>query len=233
MMYFDGVPEEVRRSLPDNTTEYMRPLPGAARMYPETDVPPIRITQEHLQELHPPEKPSEKRQRLSKQYHLNEEQIQQLLSSGYEDVFEKYVTNYPGLDNVILRTYINTFAELQKEGIDTQNIDETTLTKVFSALQEGRFAKEAVPQILSYLCVHPMVPVEEAILGCGIKPISEEEIIQVIHTVISERKDFVKQKGTNVVGPLMGLVMKQLRGKADGQLINKLLLQEIEKVISS
>jgi len=78
-----------------------------------------------------------------------------------------------------------------------------------------------------------MVTIEEAILGCGIKPVSEEEIIQVIHTVISERKDFVKQKGTNAVGPLMGLVMKQLRGKADGQLINKLLQQEIEKVISS
>jgi glutamyl-tRNA(Gln) amidotransferase subunit E len=233
MMYFDGVPEDVRRGLPENTTEYMRPLPGAARMYPETDVPPIRITQKQLQELHRPEKPSEKQQRLSKQYHLHEEQIHQLLSSGYEDCFEKYVTRYPGLENVILRTYINTLVELQKEGIPTQNIDETTLNTVFSALREGRFAKEAVPQILSYLCVHPMVPVEEAILGCGIKRIREEEIIQLIHTVLSERKDFVKQKGTNAVGPLMGVVMKQLRGKADGQLINKLLLQEIEKVISS
>lgn len=233
MMYFDGVPEEVRRSLPDNTTEYMRPLPGAARMYPETDVPPIRITQEHLQELHIPEKPSEKRQRLSKQYHLNEEQIHQLLSSGYEDDFEKYVTRYPGLENVILRTYVNTYAELQKEGIDTPNIEETTLTKVFSALQEGSFAKEAAPQILQYLCVHPTTSLEEAILCCGFKPAGEKEIIQVIQKILAERKDFIEQKGPNAAGPLMGVVMKQLRGKADGQLISKILLQEIEKIISS
>lgn len=233
MMYFDGVPEEVRRSLPDNTTEYMRPLPGAARMYPETDVPPIRITQEHLQELLIPEKPSEKRQRLAKQYHLNEEQIHQLLSSGYEDDFEKYVSRYPGLENVILRTYINTIAELQKEGIDIQTIDETTLITVLSALQEGKFAKEAAPQIIQYLCVHPTASLEEAILSCGFTPASQEEIIQVIHTIITERKDFVKQRGTNAVGPLMGVVMKQLRGKADGQLISKILQQEIEKVISS
>jgi glutamyl-tRNA(Gln) amidotransferase subunit E len=110
MMFFDGVPEEVRRSLPDNSTEYMRPLPGAARMYPETDVPPVRVTQERLQKIILPEKPAEKRQRLFNQYNLNEEQINQLLSSGYEDDFERLVSQFPDLKSVILRTYLNTFS---------------------------------------------------------------------------------------------------------------------------
>src|SRR5207249_2208227 len=38
----EGVPPETREPRPDGTTVYSRPLPGKARMYPETDVPPIR-----------------------------------------------------------------------------------------------------------------------------------------------------------------------------------------------
>jgi len=41
-----GIPEETRAANPDGTTKYMRPRPGSARMYPETDIPPIRITSE-------------------------------------------------------------------------------------------------------------------------------------------------------------------------------------------
>src|SRR5213594_2675074 len=54
-----GVPPETREPRPDGTTEYSRPLPGKARMYPETDVPPIRVTMERLRRIreHLPEKP--------------------------------------------------------------------------------------------------------------------------------------------------------------------------------
>jgi glutamyl-tRNA(Gln) amidotransferase subunit E len=233
IMYLKGVPEEVRRSLPDNTTEYMRPLPGAARMYPETDVPPVRITSERLHRIHLPEKPNEKRQRLFHQYNLNQEQINQLLSSGYEDDFEKYATQFPDLKSVILRTYFNTFAELENEGIKVEDIDEKKLKAAFSALQEGRYAKEAVPFILKYLFIHSNSSVEDAIQGCGLRKTGKEEMAEVIRRIISERKDFVKEKGINAQEPLMGLVMKELRGKADGKLISKTLQDEILRFISS
>jgi glutamyl-tRNA(Gln) amidotransferase subunit E len=233
IMYLEGVPEEVRRSLPDNTTEYMRPLPGAARMYPETDVPPVRITSDRLHRIHLPEKPTEKRQRLSNQYNLNSEQINQLLSSGYEDDFENYATQFPDLESVILRTYLNTFAELENEGFNIENIDEKMLKTAFSALQERRYAKEAVPSILKYLLTHYNSSVDDAIQGCGLNPIGEKEIVEVIRRIISERKDFVKERGANAHEPLMGLVMKELRGKADGKLISKMLREEILRFTSS
>ena len=213
MMYFDGVPEEVRRSLADNTTEYMRPLPGAARMYPETDVPPVRITLERLHTIQLPEKPLEKRQRLSLQYNLNEEQLTQLLSSGYEDDFERYAAQFPGLENVILRTYLNILPELVKQGIQKETISEDLLTTVFFALKQGRYAKEALPAILRYLLIHPTTSLKDAVEECGLlHPLDEEEISQVVHTIVAQRRDFVKEKGIDSIGPLMGLVMKQLRG---------------------
>ena len=41
---------EVRNALPDGTTEFLRPMPGAARMYPETDVPLLKISRELINE---------------------------------------------------------------------------------------------------------------------------------------------------------------------------------------
>jgi glutamyl-tRNA(Gln) amidotransferase subunit E len=202
-------------------------------MYPETDVPPVRITKERLQRITLPEKPDEKRKRLASQYSLNEEQIKQLLSCGYEDDFERLVTQFPELKNVIIRTFLNTFSELENEGVQTEIIDEKMLSEVFTALSKGRFAKEAVPSILKYLAQHHDVLIEDAIRFCGLTTTGEEEIIQVVRKIVTERREFVKERGTNALGPLMGLVMKELRGKADGKLISKTLSEEIQKVISS
>jgi glutamyl-tRNA(Gln) amidotransferase subunit E len=232
-LFFDGVPEEVRRSLLDNTTEYMRPLPGAARMYPETDVPPIRITQERLQRIQIPEKPEEKRNRFETQFGLNQEQITQLLSSGYDDDFERMVKVFPTMKNVIIRTFLNTFPELEKKGISTEGIDDHMLQMLLSALSDGRYAKEAVPQILKYLLLNPTSSLNEAMQRCGLQTVSEEEIRTVVRTIILERKDFIRKRGADSLGPLMGMVMKQLRGKVDGKLLSKTLQEEIQKLMIS
>ena len=229
----DGVPEEVRRALPDDTTEYMRPLPGAARMYPETDVQPVRITPIRLQRVRNnlPERPEEKHRRFMKKYRLNAEQTRQILSSGYENDFERLVKQFPSMKNIFLRTFLNTFSELENEGINTDNIDEKMLIDVFSALSSGRYAKEAVPEILKYLAQNKDVSIERAIEACGLGLTDKEDIVKIIKKIVSEREEFVKQRGLEAIGPLMGIVMKELRGKADGELISKILKQEIKRII--
>ena len=44
-----GVPAETRQATPNGETVYLRPRPGASRMYPETDIPPISVTGEMIQ----------------------------------------------------------------------------------------------------------------------------------------------------------------------------------------
>ncbi len=51
LMAFDGVPNETRKGLPDGTTIFERVLPGADRMYPDTDSAPIRIPEEWIEEI--------------------------------------------------------------------------------------------------------------------------------------------------------------------------------------
>ncbi|MBS7616936.1 Glu-tRNA(Gln) amidotransferase subunit GatE, partial [Candidatus Bathyarchaeota archaeon] len=76
-----GVPEETRAAHPDGTTRYMRPRPGAARMYPETDIPPLRVTEDLLNRVRQclPELPEQKLQRLMREYGLNQKLAKQLI----------------------------------------------------------------------------------------------------------------------------------------------------------
>ncbi|MEA2055395.1 MAG: Glu-tRNA(Gln) amidotransferase subunit GatE [Candidatus Thermoplasmatota archaeon] len=228
-----GVVGQVRRALLDDSTEYMRPLPGAARMYPETDVQPIRITKEKLEKIkgNLPERPEEKRERFVKQYKLNKEQTKQILSSGYENDFERLVKKFPDLKNTIIRTFLNTFSELEKEEIIIDSITETLLIDVFSALSEGKYSKEAIPEILRYLSGNFDKTVGDAIKACGFSTTDAKELQEIVKKIVNERVDFVRERGISAIGPLMGIVMKELRGKADGKKINEALKKEIEKVL--
>ncbi|MGF3584592.1 MAG: Glu-tRNA(Gln) amidotransferase subunit GatE [Thermoplasmatota archaeon] len=229
----DGVPEEVRRALQDDSTEYMRPLPSAARMYPETDVPPIRVTKEHLERIKKnlPELPEEKHKRFIRDYGLNDEQTRQILASGYENDFEVFVKRFPDLKNVVTRTFLNTFSELQKQGLDTDTIDNSLLVDVFLSLKAGKFSKEAVPEVLRYVLKNRGVSVDKAAEMCGLCSTDEEHVVEVVRRVVSERKDFIKQRGRDSLGPIMGVVMKELRGRVDGMVISRVLKDEIEKII--
>jgi len=228
-----GVTNEVRRALVDDETEYLRPMPGAARMYPETDVQPIRITKEKIKEIikNLPEKPEEKYKRFIRQYKLNNEQVKQILSSGYENDFERLVKEYPSLKNTVVRTFLNTFSELEKENIDTSVITEEMLSNVFSGLLQEKYAKEALPVILRYLVEYPKTTLDTALKNCRLSITDTKEIEKIAQKIIREKMDFVKQKGIRAVGPLMGIIMKELRGKADGKIISEILQIEIEKIL--
>ncbi|HDD56997.1 MAG TPA: Glu-tRNA(Gln) amidotransferase subunit GatE [Thermoplasmatales archaeon] len=228
-----GVPEEVRRALPDFTTEYMRPLPGAARMYPETDIPPVRITREKLELVKDnlPEKPEEKLERLKREYKLNEEQLVQLMQSGYVKEFESFAKRFPELKNTILRTFLNHFPELEKEGIAIEEINEELLEGIFLSLNKGLFAKEGIPEIIKYLITHRDKTIEDAIDECGLKSIDKEEVRRFIRDVIEDRKEFVEKKRESAFAPLMGVIMKELRGKVDGKIISEILKEELSKAI--
>ncbi|RLF30024.1 MAG: Glu-tRNA(Gln) amidotransferase GatDE subunit E [Thermoplasmata archaeon] len=229
----DGVLEEVRRALPDDTTEYMRPLPGAARMYPETDVPPIRVKKDYLDKLRKnlPELPEKKLERLKRRYVLNEEQIKQILLAGYEKDFEFIVKKFPKFENIVARTILNTIPELEKEGVDAEKINLDMLLNVFSALKEGKFAKEGIPELLRYLSSNPRCSIDRAIKDCGLARIDLREVEKLIEDIVSSRKDFITQRGVeNSFNPIMGLVMQRLRGKVDGKLISDILKKKLEEL---
>ncbi|MEA3204042.1 MAG: glutamyl-tRNA(Gln) amidotransferase subunit [Thermoplasmata archaeon] len=219
-----GPQREVRGAQPDDSTRFLRPMPGAARMYPETDVPPIRLDlqlwRRTLENL--PAKPEQRVAALVKQHGLSQDAAQQVVGEGLEPEFAALAAGAGGnLAARILLQYLPTLANA--EAVHAQ------LPALVAALRAGRFAKEALPDLLKALDADPKLTAEAAIAKAGVGSADAAAVDAVIAAVIAERADFVKSRGMAAMGPLMGPVMAQLRGKADGALISERLKAAIER----
>ncbi len=226
----EGVPEETRDPLPDGTTKYSRPLPGAARMYPETDVPPTEITAERLKAIREnmPEFPEQIEKRLTEQYGINAQQARQIVRQSNDELFER-IARDPAMAPVAATMFLNTYGELEHDGIDVHAFTDDAIVGAFAMLKEGRFAKEAMPALLREMAVG--TPAEEAIKKLGLEAVDAGEAAAIIEGIVNERADFVRSKGMGAIGPLMGPVMGALRGKIDGKQASELLSAAIKKLI--
>ncbi|MEK6831545.1 MAG: Glu-tRNA(Gln) amidotransferase subunit GatE, partial [Thermoproteota archaeon] len=86
-----GVPAETRLATQTGETIFLRPRPGASRMYPETDIPPIIITKKELEDTKKniPKSWDESLNELQKKYDLNLQLTEQIFDSAYLEIFEK------------------------------------------------------------------------------------------------------------------------------------------------
>ena len=109
-----GVPREVRRALPSGDTEFLRPLPGAARMYPETDVEPIQIGPEMIKKIKKnlPETWEKKTARLAKSYSVSQELSRQIVHSGMDGLFERLAGRYD--PKLVSSTLLSTLKEIER-----------------------------------------------------------------------------------------------------------------------
>ncbi len=208
----EGVPEETRAPKDDGSTQYLRPLPGGARMYPETDVPPIRISEEYVKKLSMelPPMPEERVKELSA-LGINEGLAWQILHRDMDEEFERIVKNY-GFPTIVARAMTSGCGEIDYEVI-------------FKNLSEGKFSKEMVDEIVTRMCSGESL---ESILESVDTNI---DVDSVISRVVEEKRDFVKERGMGAFKPLMGLVMKELRGKVDGKVVSDKLRAKIEEVL--
>lgn len=218
-----GVPEETREPLPDGNTRYARPLPGAERMYPETDIPSLVITEDriHASVGALPELPHVKLNRFKREYGLSDSHAMKILNSGYEDLFEK--TSTLGVKSSLFIKALDTLKNLEHD--NKYITDESQLILCFEKLSRGEIVKEAIDDIF------PQLAEGKKMEELNISTVSETDVHAVIKKVVQAHSAVIREKGMRAVAPLMGKCMKELRGKADGKLVNTLLTEEIQKMI--
>ena len=231
-MAINSVPEETRRGLPDGNSAYMRPLPGAARMYPETDVPPVVITKERLDAVELPELLPQRKARYMEEWGLNEELAGRVAYSVHFTLFEEVLSKVTGINPMLVATTLmSTLPELRREGCDINKLEPDHFESVFRLIVSGGAAKEVVPEILSKMIEHPEMSAEDAARELGLGDKHLEDIEGLIDTIVTQRLDFVKERGMGAIGPLMGEVMKELRGIVDGEVASSLLKKKIKEHI--
>ncbi len=226
-----GVPEETRAANPDGTTRYMRPRPGAARMYPETDIPPTQITEDFVKKISSnlPELPEQKRERLIKEYKLNEKLAKQILDSEYSELFEIIAKESNVSPTTIAAFLTETLKALKRDGIQVEKISENQMRDVFKSVGSGELTKEAAPKVVSWLSKHEDKTLREAINSLGLHMFSKEDLEKVIDTVIEANRGIVERLGKNAFGAIMGMVMKEARGRAKADSVSELVRKRLEK----
>jgi glutamyl-tRNA(Gln) amidotransferase subunit E len=248
----DGVPAETRAATPEGTTVFLRPRPGVARMYPETDIPPIAITDSMLMSLAVkiPRQWDEVVDLLAKKYNLNKKLASQIFDSEYLNVFEEIASNTKIQPTFIASKLTEDLTSLQRQGLDTSVLTDHVIKDIFTRLDRGSITKESVVLIFEKLMKNDeptimrivneqtnvkddmeMKMVNAAIEALGASSISDEELSRGLDRIINNNMAIIKEKGANALSILMGRAMAEYRGKANGQKVNAMLKDKMSKMI--
>lgn len=219
----EGVPEETRAATDEATSRYLRPLPGAARMYPETDVPPV---QPDTSALRAPELLTDRVERYVDDLDLDPALAEQVAYSERMPLFETAIDRGVGPD-LAARTIESTYTELRRDGVPVGSLSEPQWKQAFDLIGQGEVAQEGVPELLRVMAeenVDAETAAERADLGSA----GEEDVRAVVQEVVERNADQVAEEGMSAFSGLMGECMGELRGKADGDLVSEVLREEIQ-----
>ena len=232
-----GIPEETRDPLPEGRTRYSRPLPGRHRMYPETDLPPVRISPGMLETVaaHLPERPEETRRRLEQRAGLGAELADQLVRQGEVAVFDGLV-DQGVVPSLAARTLTQDLPPLEeRKGSPIAETDAERvhfLSPLLRSVGDGKIAKEGVPPVLERMVLGGE-DLDSALahsgLGSPSGPSLEAQIAEVLH----EQEQLWKSRGMTAFQPLMGHLMRRLRGRVDGEVAARALRAALERRLGS
>ena len=219
------VPEETRGANADGTSRYLRPLPGAARMYPETDVPPV---EPDPPEVEPPELLTEKVDRYQAEYGLDAGLAEQVAYGEHMPTFEAAVDR--GVDpTTAAGTLESTLTELRRDDVTVDRLTERHLRSVLELVEAGDLPNEGIGPVLSTLAGDPDLDADAAMDEAGVGGVDREAVRDVVVEVVERNADQIDAEGMGAFSGLMGECMGELRGKADGEIVSELLREEIGK----
>lgn len=231
----NGIPNDTRLATQIGETKFLRPRPGAARMYPETDIPPILISKKELEDARKniPKSWDESIKDLQTRYEINEQLAEQIFDSRYIELFEKIVEKTKINTMFVASILCSTITNLERNGLNANLLQNDDIVKTFELLDIGKITKESIEMIFENIMAGKAKTTEEAIKNTSIEVVNESDLEKIIVEIVETNQEIVKNQKERAVGPLMGIAMKKLRGKASGEMINNLLLKNIKKKLES
>jgi glutamyl-tRNA(Gln) amidotransferase subunit E len=131
---------------------------------------------------------------------------------------------------LVVRTLEGVIAELKREDVPVDRLKREHILGVFRLVRDKTISKEGVPKVLRLLAEYDTKTADEAAIELGFIMLSESELNTIVEEIVQSQLDLIKAKGVGAIGPLMG-VMKQVRGKSDGKLVNEVLRAKVLSVL--
>ena len=200
--------KEVRKSNPDSTTSFLRPMPGANRMYPETDLPLLKISRDIINESKKtlPQLKIEKEEEL-RSAGLSNEMIKLLLSEEKIDEFKELLSIYenPNLIAKMLLIFPKEIASHEKISHIDRILNLDILISILESLKSKKIQENNIKELMNRMAKGQSF--EDAI---KFENANIDEIEEKIMKIIKEKP------GLNA-NAYMGLVMKEFKGKLNGK----------------
>jgi len=225
------IPEETRNAMPDGTSKFIRPRPSAARMYPETDVPPTPITDALIRKLTStlPEKPEATINQLITKYSLNQKLANQLVDSDYLELFKSIAATSNVQPSFIATFLTETCKSLKRDGVPVESVLDEKIQAMFKLVDAGEIAKETMPELMKWQAKNLQAEPTEAIRSLGLRMLTQTELDSIIDRHISKNKKLVEEKGAAAFPSIMGSIMSEIRGSADPKVVTERVKVKLTK----
>ena len=230
----NGVPAETRAVTQEGETVFLRPRPGASRMYPETDIPSISVIPEEIKLARDTADATkswdESIAEIQQKYSLNSQLSEQIFDSVYMELFEKICENKKNSPNFVASILCSSITNLERKGFDCTLLKPEHIIESFELLASGKIPKESLEIIFENIMSGKSENVAIAMQNTDVSSMNEDELNGILDEIIQNNTELVKKLGENAVTTLMGIAMKQVRGKVSGQTVNVLLRKKISEL---
>jgi glutamyl-tRNA(Gln) amidotransferase subunit E len=216
----DAVLPDTRQVELDGTTRFERVLAGPNRMYPDTDMPPVAVSADHLARIEAgcPALPWERYEVLTKECGLPHDAADALILDGNADLYLRAVRECDVSTRFASHMLTNAYRRLQRRWEAPEDIPETAILDFFSAYASGRFTREVAYDVLSSLAHDPGAGLDGALQGVPLRrERSTSELDALVHPRLEEERSALGEPLRDVAEHIaMGLVMPDLIGQTPG-----------------
>jgi glutamyl-tRNA(Gln) amidotransferase subunit E len=225
LMTFDGIPPETRKSFADGTTIFERVLPGADRMYPDTDSVPIPLEDAHIENLR-----KNNPEDLSERY--NQFALWQIPNDTYKYIFSK--NYYPLMKRIIEDTGANPkfigvfFGQRLKHLHGQYNTIPFAIDRIYDLfvfLKKNQMDTAIASNMLKQLFLHPEMDFESILTALKFRKTGKEEILSKIKVLQDKFSPVRKDTNRN---DMINSIMGGLRAVSEGNLELGEVVKEIK-----
>jgi glutamyl-tRNA(Gln) amidotransferase subunit E len=223
---FEGVPNETRKGLPDGTTIFERVLPGPDRMYPDTDSPPLPLTDEFIENCRRDlPQPVSERQRQLAEWGVPDDCHEYLLRRNLLPILERIIA----LDfepRQVGTVFGHKLKHLEGHEKSVAPFSYNKVYGLFKFIQEQGLNLEIVDEMLPVVYQHPKMEFESVLNTIGFSRMSSDDIMGYVPLF---RRKFAEIHRSSEKSAEVDWIMGQLRPLAAGNMRLAELAKRIEQ----
>ena len=207
-----GIPSETRQALKDGTNGFERILPGPDRMYPDTDLPPKKVTEERLETIRRGlPVPVWTREAWYREIGIPADVVEPLAMSRLAGLFEILVKDWK-IEPVAAAVALVQFPKrIKKNGLDPSLLTDEAHRRIFALYRDRKISRDGVFAFMERAARgEPLPGIAE------VRPATEEEVYAQVVASKAELDTMKIHNPEKKAHVLMGLVMTALRGRVEG-----------------